>query len=107
MPQRLASTFVSLSSSMYSISNGNSRSTRARSIWEVPVYSAPMFAVAIKTQSGCTSMFLRAFPPAMSTGSSLRESRHGKRMLFAESGALENSSSRMIPGFWMSSVNFA
>ena len=107
MPQRLESTFASLSASMYSISCMKKRSTRALSIWEVPVYSAPMLAVAMKTHSGWTLMFLRPFPPAMSTGSSLRESRHGRRMLLALRGALESSSRRMIPGFWMSSVNFA
>ena len=85
----------------------NPRSTRALSICEVPVYSAPMLAVAMKTQSGCTLMLRRPFPPAMSTGSSRRASRHGRRMLFALRGALDSSSSRMTQGFWMSSVNFA
>lgn len=58
-----------------------------------------MFAVAKNTHSGCTGIDLRSFPPAISTGSVLLESRQGNSMFRQLAGALDSSSSRITPGF--------
>src|SRR5574344_165998 len=107
IPYRFTRTFFSSSFSTYPSSRGKNRPTRALSIEIVPVYSLPTLAVATKTHLGWRWMILRSSPPAMSTGSVLLESRHGKRTLLVVTGALESSSRRITPGFCTSRANLA